>query len=242
MQVVMSETVPIVDAESPPPKRSWPLRFSLSSLCVVVAIASVAAAWYGMRKREQAAVEKAATLAATVKTQQAEISRLRGELGYLTIDDRSKVHVLQLVTRDDFHWKWRVYLPPGKKWALCSGLGDIPLRGYQNVRSGWSSIPDGEYTIEVYFDRDDEGQRRFVIRRNEGKTSMSVEEAKFQQLKAAGHSTISAGSSKTHTLEPVGPIQLIRLRQHRELPSNPPGTRSFGSSDDPASGFVVWLE
>ncbi|HUE72356.1 MAG TPA: hypothetical protein VMP01_15840, partial [Pirellulaceae bacterium] len=58
-----SETV-VVIAAPPPAKRSLPLRFSLWTLFIVVAVACVAAAWYGMRKREREALAKVAALAA----------------------------------------------------------------------------------------------------------------------------------------------------------------------------------
>ena len=238
----MSEPAPDIVPQPAPPKRSFPRRFSLSSLCVVVAVACVAAAWYGMRRRERAAVQRAATLAETVKKQQEEISRLRGELGYLTITDRGKVHIIQLDAREDYHWRWRVYLPPGKKWSLCEAFGRVPPLGYENMQHGWSSIPEGEHTIEVYFDRDENGQRRFVVRRGTGRTSMTVDDDQFEQLISAGYSTSTAGSSKTELSDVGGPIQLIRLRAHRELPGGPPGARSFVTSDDPEPGFVVWLE
>ena len=103
MQVAMNEASPIVVAAMPRPKRSLPLRFSLWTLFLVVAAACIGAAWYGMRQREREAMEKAAALAQQVEAQRDEINRLRAEIGYLTIGDRTKVHVLGQRVLDHQH-------------------------------------------------------------------------------------------------------------------------------------------
>ena len=224
------------------PRRGWSLRFSLLSLCGLVAVACIAAAWYGMRQRERLALEKAASLEATVKSQSAEINRLRAELGYLTIGDRSKVNVLMHNSDDENHWKWRVYLPPGKNWNLCFGLGEVPLRGFEGVRHSATTTQSGEYTIEARFDRDENGQRRFVVSRNGVKTAIAFPDEEFQRLKAAGHSATTLGASQTQQFDPTGPIELIRLRQHRVVPGSSPGLPTSVSSDEPEFGFVIWLE
>lgn len=238
----MNELPPVIIADRPRSKRSWPLQFSLWTLCLVVAAACVAAAWYGMRQRERAAIADAQRLRAQVSRQQEEISSLRAELGYLTISDKSKVHVLKLESPNDYHWQWRIYLPPGRKWQLCSGLGKVPLRGRKNFPHGWSSVDDGEFTLQVYFDRDEDGLRRFNVRRgNGGKTSYTFPEEEFQQLKKAGYSTSTTGTSQTEVRDPGAPIELIRLRQYRQIPG-PPGSQSFASSDEPEFGILVWIE
>lgn len=241
MRNVMSESSPTFVSDIPRPRRAWTLRFSLLSLCILVAIACVAAAWYGMRTRERAAIEKAAKLEATVKSQQAEIRRLRAELGYLTIADRTKVHAVQLKCSEDYHWKWRVYLPPGKPWKLCYVQGQIPGQGFENVPASSSTIEGGEFTVEALIRHDEEGQRRFVIVGPGSRVSQSLDEQKFERLKTAGFSATGIGFTQTEVLDPAGPIELIRLRQHREIPG-PPGSHSFAGSDDPEFGFLIWVE
>jgi hypothetical protein len=111
------------DVSSQPPRAStsrFGLRFSLLSLLTFAAMACVAAAFYGTRQREAAAVRRMESLRAQVKMQQIQIERLRAELGYLTIYAKDKVHLLQLPTRDQHHWKWRVYLPSQRRWLAAA--------------------------------------------------------------------------------------------------------------------------
>jgi hypothetical protein len=238
MQTAMLETPLVIAADAPRAKRSWPLRFSLWTLFIVVAVACVAAAWYGMRKREREAMAKAAALAQQVEEQREEINRLRAEIGYLTIGDRSKVHALGQRVLSDYHWRWRVYLPPGKQWKFCQALGRMPRQGF-DVSHGTSSIDSGEFTIEAFIGRDADGERRLVVATPTSRTSQSLDEAQYRELVKAGYSTTGIGATRTEVLEAGGPILLIRLRQHEPIPGSPGG---FRTSDEPQFGFMLWLE
>ncbi|HUE73718.1 MAG TPA: hypothetical protein VMP01_22760, partial [Pirellulaceae bacterium] len=222
-----------------PAKRSLPLRFSLWTLFIVVAVACVAAAWYGMRKREREALAKVAALAAQIETQQAEINRLRAEIGFLTIGDRTKVHALAQRSLNDYHWRWRVYLPPGKPWRLCQALGRIPRQGFKEIPHASGTIDDGEFTIEAFIGRDVDGQRRLVVATPSIRNSQSLDEAQFQELIKAGFSTTGIGFTRMEVLDPKAPILLLRLRQHEPIPGSP---GSFRTSDEPEFGFMLWLE
>ena len=54
-----------------------------------------------------------------------EVRSYRNELGFLTIDDRTRIHGIQVPTRED-GWKWRVYFPPGGDYKLQCYTGIIP--------------------------------------------------------------------------------------------------------------------
>jgi hypothetical protein len=54
-----------------------------------------------------------------------EVRRYRTELGLLTVDDPTRIHGVQVPTRDD-GWKWRVYFPPGVDYKVCCYTGVIP--------------------------------------------------------------------------------------------------------------------
>lgn len=75
----------VLDAQSSPALRRSRagFRFSLLSLCGIVALACVVAGLWGVARRERAAVQRATELAQVVETQAAENQRLRSELGYL---------------------------------------------------------------------------------------------------------------------------------------------------------------
>lgn len=235
----MNEVSPAIVPDLPRPKRSLPLRFSLWTLCVIVAIACVGAAWYGMRQREREAMEKAAALAAHVESLRQENDRLRAEIGYLTITDRKKVHALGQRSLSEYHWRWRVYLPPGKQWRLCQALGKIPRHGDRDVPHASSTIDAGEFTIEAFFSRNADRQPRFVVAHGGGSSSQTIDEQQLAELGKVGFSSSGIGQKRTEVFDTLGPIVLIRLRQHEAVPGSP---GSFRTSDEPQFGFLLWLE
>jgi cell division protein FtsB len=231
----MDSPQPIATESRPPARRRLGLRFPLWGLFIVVALACVGAAWYGMRKREREAVQKAAALAAQLETQRQENDRLRAEIGYLKIGDRTKVHALALRRLNDYHWQWRVYLPPGKQWHLYQVLGRIPRRGLNDIRNGKGTIDSGEFTIEAFIGRGAFGESRLVVVTPGRRFSQSIDEGEFEELVKAGHSTGGVGSTKTEVFDAKGPIELIRLRKH-------PVPGSTADSDEPEFGFMLWFE
>ncbi len=59
-----------------------------------------------------------------------EVRQLRDELGVITVSEPSKLHAIQVRTKDEMIWKWRVWVPEGKKVRLKLLWSDVPLNGY----------------------------------------------------------------------------------------------------------------
>jgi hypothetical protein len=225
-----------------------------------LALACVVAGLCGLAWRERAAVQRAKELARVVETQDAEILRLREELGYLTITDPAKVHVLQLPTRETYHWKWRIYLPEGE-WTLFDAADQIPPKGYDVKWHGKSTIHAGEFTLEAMVDRDAEGAARFLMFSPHGRYITSIAPEDFERLKQGASWSSLGGDSRNpsrlgrpfaphsyardgDSLSPLGgvsrmvvgdaadgPIELLRLR----TPNEP-------FSDEPTFGILLWIE
>src|SRR5262245_31653392 len=53
-----------------------------------------------------------------------EVHRYRTELGFLNVDDPTRIYAVQFPNRDD-GWRWRVYLPPGSEYILRCDQGTI---------------------------------------------------------------------------------------------------------------------
>lgn len=53
------------------------------------------------------------------------------ELQRLAESDPTRIHATTLSTHNRMGWKWRVYLPPGKDWAIKGAIGRIPGLGHQ---------------------------------------------------------------------------------------------------------------
>ncbi len=50
-----------------------------------------------------------------------------GDAGYLDVTDESKYHAIAVPTYDDLTWRWRVWLPEGKRYSMVAVLNDLPL-------------------------------------------------------------------------------------------------------------------
>jgi hypothetical protein len=71
---------------------------------------------------------------------QSEISALRTELGFLNINDPSKICAIQHQTDDPLVCEWRVYLPPGRKYRVRLASGFLPDQQGPTVKAWSDSI------------------------------------------------------------------------------------------------------
>jgi hypothetical protein len=237
------QTFPAIDCRA----ASHRPRFSLLSLFLTVAIICFIAAYFGASRREHDALQPAAALEERLARQSMEISQLRAELGELTVTNRTKLHLLQLPTRNEHHWKWRVYLPEppiGKSWILYSRVGQIPDTGYESAPGATSmaELRPGELTLEAYVHRD-QGRPRFVVSSPAGKMPLDIRQAAFEQLVEMRPGWVAAGSGARMELRDpaAGPVELLRLRTLEEV-SRTSISRLWRPPDHPSFGFLVWLE
>jgi hypothetical protein len=107
-----------------------------------------------------------------------EVRRLRKELGYLVIEDPTKVHFIQAERPydNDTHWTWRIYLPHGGEYHLNVYSGPWPADAHtpfpdHSVRrepfeAAWRQrranlsrwpLPTGEFQLDaiLYYDNVD---------------------------------------------------------------------------------------
>lgn len=236
--------MPEAQTQSSQPRWRW--QFSLFTLLLVAIIACVVAAYFGTAWR----LAEAGTTIERQKTElavrDAEIVKLSAELGKLTIQDRSKVHILALPSKEDWHWRWRIYLPPGKTWKITEALGPkVPLQGFDMSQlphsSSSGSHSDGEFTAEVWLERDLNGELQ--LKQRFGGTGsghgISAEVAK-RLLEGGSRSSHSAGMfSKTELHDPAGPIELLRLHKYVYI-QQPDGSAT--SSDKPEFGMLLFFE
>jgi len=103
----------IPTAQSQPPRRRWRWQFSLFTLLMVVIFTCVIAAYLGTARRLEEANATVARQQAELKARDEQIARLEAELGKLSIKDPTKVHILTLPSKEDWHFRWRIYLPKG---------------------------------------------------------------------------------------------------------------------------------
>ena len=181
-----------------------------------------------------------------VEPLRAEVRRMRTELGMLNVDDPAVAQAIQIGTGDSDRWKWRVYLPPGRKYELRCCSGRIPpatqgtnrawLDAVKNSTSGSSgTCRDGEFVLafgvikedDVWYVTSSEGNGK-----NFGKTSVDGD-----WLSQPMRSTTSMTSMENATkFAPGEPILLFSTIAYTRTPTGwiPPQ----GTTD----GIVVWIE
>jgi hypothetical protein len=179
-----------------------------------------------------------------------ELRKLRSETGHLTIDDRSKIHVINVAVDEPNTWRWRLFVPKGQQYTWNLAAEDIPESDVPQraaIRAG-SNEPYWERDNEVLVTarlREEGDHWRLSVESKIGdsKNQMSGGAMKIPAEKLAwnteGASTDGqvAGSAGVEIFDPHDPIILL---QRRPLALLPDGT--YGPSPDPMPGFMIWLQ
>jgi hypothetical protein len=102
-----------------PTIRRWRPRFSLLNLFLFATIVCLAVALW----RSQA----------HLKSVTQEVLRLRAEMGQVYVSDPNKVHAIQVRQTEDGSSRWRLYLPPGRTFAIHCYCGQYPWLKGQSI-------------------------------------------------------------------------------------------------------------
>jgi hypothetical protein len=214
---------------------SGPWRFSLRTLLLLVVIVCIAIP-LGMQSYK---LHRAET----------ELRQLRNEVGYLSIDDRSKVHVIAVDMDEPDTWRWRIFLPQGIRYSWCFGFGDIPQKGVpqpklRHVSNEPYSDEDVEVVVTARLRELDDGNWSLSVsskidqlyQMGSARVTIPAEEMRRIQ-EASVYERDTLGDRGTETLDPTGRIILL-LRRTRER--QPDGT--YQASAAPMPGYMIWLE
>src|SRR5688500_10564334 len=60
--------------------------------------------------------------------------RLRDELGELFVEDDTKVHAIAVRSTEDLVWKWRIWIPEGRRYNIHATGEQIPAKGFPKVQ------------------------------------------------------------------------------------------------------------
>lgn len=96
------------------------------------------------------------------------LRQYRTEFGHLSIEDPTKVYVIAVDPHHELTWQWRVYIPPGAQYELCSIYREIPGINHQpdalkfpKERSSHYPVSNGELLITLSIQRDGQDRWRF---------------------------------------------------------------------------------
>jgi hypothetical protein len=211
--------------------------YNLRTLLVVVAVICFAVGSYVVGSRLQEAEQ--------------EVRQRRSETGELTIEDRSKVHIVAVEADEPNTWHWRMYLPKGARYQWNIAIDEIPryspprraaMSGVSNERY-WEQ--ENEVFITAKLRKGDEGAWQLSVRSRIGNSknqmggaALTIPADKLAWLESVPCTDGQvAGSNDTLVKEPNDSVILLQKR-----PSEQKSDGSFEPSPDPMPGFMVWLQ
>ena len=162
----------------------------------------------------------------------AEVRRLRDEVGELSVDDPTKLCAIQVDTRDELTWKWRVWIPENRVYRLRLYGEEVPAKGFPNEGGTiWLREP-GECVVEYRITRDPrDGKWYGGLKAGPG--SVGKDAQPWVEWKSRTSTTGGVGKD-TRSFEPD---QRVELTRHRVSQAD-----SSDDIEDPAAGFMIWLE
>jgi hypothetical protein len=219
----------------PAPPRA---KYSLRTLFILVAVICFAVGSYVIGRR--------------LANAEREVRKMQREAGVLTIDDRTKVHVVAVDVDDPNTWRWRLFIPKGHKYSWNIAAEKIPKDHppQQAGISGFSNEPywerDNEVLVMARLRQGEDGNWRFTVDPRIGDSKDQMAGAALQipnekmkwMTDGRGSSTDGrvVGRRGTEAFEPEGPIILLQRRPTERQPGG-----SHQPSPNPMPGFMIWL-
>jgi hypothetical protein len=198
-------------------KRRW--HFSILNLLLLATIVALSVT-VGMLYR-------------TIGPMRQELMQLRNEVGTLRIEDPTKLHAVRTNTHDELEWKWRIWVPEGKRYRLHSRGGPVPEKGYPRDSFSMTFGTPGEHVIRYRISYDPRDGVWYGYLHMLG-TSVRTDEQPW--VKWPSRSSTSTGIySTTKSYDQTDqPMEIFRFRV-----SDADGSQSI---PDPAAGFMIWLQ
>jgi hypothetical protein len=184
-----------------------------------------------------------------------DVGRLRTEQGLIVLEDKTRVHAIQLQALDENVWKYRVYVPSEATCRLYLAVNDIPAKGLPDFPRGarstvlgyagdkiYADLKEGEHvlTVGVYHNQRGVACVGFE-RQGPGAPPLSsvkqYEKEKWPRSKS-DYANLSGVDRRTRMADSSGELVLIRYRK-TESPRGPWGESDGGPNTD---GFLMWLE
>ncbi len=179
---------------------------------------------------------------------QIRIRALENETGYLAVEDPSKIYALAVhnVADDSNTWKWRVHLPPDRKYLLHMTAAKLDHQNVPNIADSTFWLESGDLVIEAAAVKDQDGNwilRNAIEHRNpdgsQGDRSSSSVNLGPDAPWANGN-TISSGIGQSDgPLDPEKRLELLRVR------ANDPTMAKRGATTitpKPTNGLLIWID
>ncbi|MEW4564292.1 hypothetical protein AB1K70_17270 [Bremerella sp. JC770] len=178
-----------------------------------------------------------------VRVQQMEIDALRRELRSLDTSDRKNVHVIAMETNQDMVWKWRIFIPPGKKFNLKSMVGTISDRSFPEGAMV-TPIEPGEGVLTCSVTRNAGGDWdqdvRYVSGAHVATSTLKVFDSSMAWYGKQGSSTTSGSITTSMGQQSFSGEHRIELLRFRRWIQDQPNVK-FAPTES-TDGILFWLE
>lgn len=138
------------DTHDQPTRRS--ARFSLLTLVWLITIAALAVGLYSSKRRNDRLAMRNEELVARTEILTVENREYRSRLGIFDIEDPKKIHAIRAPSEDGEPRKYRIYLPPGRKYVASYQANRIPEQGVGEFPNPMVMEP-GTYVMKVKINR-----------------------------------------------------------------------------------------
>lgn len=167
-----------------------------------------------------------------------EVQKLREETGQLTITDPEKIHAIQMVTDYPLAWKWRVYIPAGRKVHIAHKTHRISKEELPKANGGPSLVGPKEFVVTVNLDRQPDGTWRSAISCNNVTVREVIPEDATTWLTKGESGSWSEQVRRAASVEQTGePLVLLRRRVFYGRVGQVPPVNEPAFTD----GLLIWL-
>ncbi|MCO6044499.1 hypothetical protein NG895_11340 [Aeoliella sp. ICT_H6.2] len=167
-------------------------------------------------------------------------SELRGELkemresrGQLYIEDRTKLHAISIASPGSRHWRWRIYIPPGKRYQLNMHGGPVPKEGLPDSGEISDVLEPGEHVV-AYRVIEDSADGEPIGTLEIDDFSRSGGKHPWAEWVDWRGRTQDVGPY-TQSFEPTEPVVMLRHRVSATA-------KKSSTIEDPSAGLLIWLE
>lgn len=174
---------------------------------------------------------------ADLESLRTEVRKLRDETGQLTIDDPEKIHAIQIVTDYPLAWKWRIYIPEGRKVRIANYNHQISKDGLPEANNGLPLIGPKEFVVTVKLDKQPDGRWRSGVSCDGQTTYRIIPDGATSWLDEGESGSQFKQVHRDVSVEQAGePLVLLRKRVFYDRGQIPP-------VNEPAKtdGLLVWL-
>jgi hypothetical protein len=161
-----------------------------------------------------------------------EIRRLRDDFGELSIEDESRFHAIGIPTNNKLEWAWRIWIPEGHSYRVRSFGEKISKEGFPQGGNTITISEPGEHIVRYRIRRDP----RNSVWWGEIEANYSILGG-YEQPWVEWKTTASTTGGVSTTTQDFAPDERVELARHRVSQ-----VRSSDKIEDPAPGFLIWLE